>query len=290
MHPLDQDPATESGLGLKANDHWVRLKWHRLRQSLHDPLFSPHVLHEGFRIGASMELDLRVRRDGGFVVLHDADLRGETTGTGPITSMTRDDLKAFMFKGEDRPLLFSEDLAALLADAHPDALLQFDMKDDFDTIGAAGISHLASLFRSKSQSLIISGACLRLIGAIANRLPEIRRGIDPTDRLLAAFKTGGPQRVEVEALAEIRGATQPDTVYLAWQLLLRMQTEGLDLVALCHAEGMRVDAWTFTPKTAAIGLTADETAQLNALVALKPDQITTDEAVALSRLWHGLPA
>lgn len=233
-----------------------------------------------------MELDLRVRRDGGFVVLHDPDLSGETTGAGLISSMTRRDLVPINFIDDGRPLLCSEELADLLSAAHSDALLQFDMKDDFDAIGADGIAHLTSQFGSNAQHLIISGDSLRLIGEIAEHLPEIRRGIDPTDRLVQSFKVGGAKRVEADLLAEVHGATEPDTIYLAWQLLLKMLGEGLDLVALCHSEGRLVDAWTFTPKDVANGLTEAEAAQLRTLVAMKPDQITTDEADALSELWR----
>ena len=47
----------------------TRLKWHRLRRSMRDPEFGTAVMTAGFALGASMELDLRVRGDGGFVVL-----------------------------------------------------------------------------------------------------------------------------------------------------------------------------------------------------------------------------
>lgn len=282
--------STSTGLRITSDDHVIRLKWHRLRRSLRDPMFSVKVLHEGFRVGASMELDLRVRGDGGFVVLHDADLSGETTGRGPINSKTRDDLGSIRFRDEHRPLMFSEDLAGLLSSGHPDALLQFDMKDDFETVGPAGVRHLVAQFASKAQLLIISGDCLRLIAALAERLPELRRGIDPTNRLIAAFRSGGASRVEADLKAEIAGATEPDMVYLAWPLLLQLHKDGLDMVALCRAEGKQVDAWTFTPRDIGAGLNAKESEQLQAIVALKPDQITTDEAVALQQAWAALQA
>lgn len=278
------------GLEITAQDHVIRLKWHRLRRSLRDPLFSVDVLHEGFRVGASMELDLRVRWDGGFVVLHDDDLCGETTGRGLINGMTRDDLSAVRFKDAPRPLLFSEDLAELLSSGHPEALLQFDMKDDFDTVGPAGVRHLVEQFGSRTQSLIISADCLHLITAMAEQLPDLRRGIDPTYRLIAAFKAGGAAQVETDLKAEIAGPTEPDMVYLAWPLLLQLQQAGLDMVALCQAEGKQVDAWTFTPSNLSTGLTPVEREQFLAIVAMKPDQITTDEAVALERAWIDLSA
>ena len=57
-----------SGLQIVAAGHVTRLKWHRLRRSLADPEFGAAVMAEGFWVGASMELDLQVRGDGGFVV------------------------------------------------------------------------------------------------------------------------------------------------------------------------------------------------------------------------------
>lgn len=278
------------GLQITSQDHVIRLKWHRLRRSLCDPLFSVDVLHEGFRVGASMELDLRVRRDGGFVVLHDVDLSGETTGSGQIRHATREQLASLQFKGEQRPILFSEDLADLLSSGHPEALLQFDMKDDFATVGAAGVRHLVAQFGSRTQSLIISADCLQLITAVAEQLPDLRRGIDPTYRLIAAFKAGGAGQVEADLKAEIAGPTEPDMIYLAWPLLLQLQQAGLDMVALCQAEGKHVDAWTFTPRDLFTGLTPVEQEHFLAIVALKPDQITTDEAVALERAWVDMTA
>lgn len=278
-----------SGLRITSKNHAVRLKWHRLRRSLRDPLFSVDVLRDGFRIGASMELDLRVRGDGGFVVLHDDDLQGETTGRGPIRTKTREDLSTVRFKDGSRPMLFSEELAELLSVGHPDALLQFDMKDDFETVGSAGVGHLVALFSARTDCLIISGDCLDLIAQMALHLPDLRRGIDPTDRLIRSFTSGGARQVEAELLTELRGPAEPDTIYLAWPLLLRLQEDGLDLVALCHDAGKLVDAWTFTPHDLATGLLPEESTQLQALVMLMPDQITTDEAVALEKAWQAIP-
>lgn len=276
-----------AGLALIRNGHVTRLKWHRLRQRLSDPLFDAKSIQQGFALGASMELDLRVRADGGFVVLHDATLDRETTGTGTIADMSRDDLRGIHFDdsalaipGAPRPLLLSEDLAALLAKAHPDALLQFDMKDDLERIGAAGVDHLARFFSDSPAPIIVSGASLDLIRALRLRVPSLLRGIDPTDKLLAMWREQGLAAVERDLLADLRGPTAPHTVYLHWQLLLRSMSDGLDMVALCHAEGCKVDAWTFTLKSPSAGFSQTEAADFSALMALRPDQITTDEAPA----------
>ena len=249
-----------------------------------DPLFSAEAMAEGFLLGASMELDLRVRGDGGFVVLHDDMLEGETTGQGPIAGLTLEEIEAFRFK-DGRPLMFTEDLARMLGGANPAALLQFDMKDDFAVIGDSGVDHLASLFSDTAAPVIVSGASLELIVEIGKRLPNLLRGIDPTDKLVGIYRKHGLKAVEQDLLADLRGPTQPDTVYLQWRLVLDAAREGLDLIGLCHAEGALVDAWTYTLKNPAGGFSDAEWREFSALLDLRPDQITTDEALATERAY-----
>jgi hypothetical protein len=68
-------------------------------------------------------------------------------------------------------------------------------------------------------------------------------------------------------------------------MLLDAAKAGLDMIALCHSEGKRVDAWTFTLKDPDGGFNDTEWTKFSALMALKPDQITTDEAPATERAW-----
>lgn len=282
--------STVSGLQIENDGHPVRLKWHRLRRQLSDPLFSLDVMRAGFALGASMELDLRMRADGGFVVLHDEELEGETTGHGRISGKGPNELRDVRMRDGERPLTFSEDLALMLQSAHPDALLQFDMKDDYEAIGEKGIAHLAAHFQTMNASVIVSGHCLDLIVAVKQKLPHLLRGIDPTDKLVDIYRQEGLKAVEKGLLADISGPTEPDTVYLQWSLLLRAAHEGLDMVSLCQSEGKRVDAWTFTLKNPAGGFSDAEWRDFSALMALKPDQITTDEATATERVWLNRPA
>nr|OAP93196.1 glycerophosphodiester phosphodiesterase [Rhizobium leguminosarum] len=273
------------GLEISHEGHRTRLKWHRLRKRFADPLFSAEVMAEGFAAGASMELDLRVRADGGFVVLHDEELEGETTGHGAIAKKRIGDLSAIRMQEGDRPLVLSEDLAAMLQSAHPAALLQFDMKDDYEVVGATGIAHLAAHFQDIAASVIVSGGSLDLIVAVKEKLPRLLRGIDPTEKLYDIRKASGWKAVEIELRADLRGPTEPDTIYLHWPLILDAANEGLDMIALCQDEGKRVDAWTFTLKDPDTGFSEEEWLGFSALMALKPDQITTDEALATERAW-----
>ncbi|WP_117191771.1 glycerophosphodiester phosphodiesterase [Rhizobium terrae] len=274
-----------SGLDIIHHGHRTRLKWHRLRRSFNDPLFSAEVMEEGFRLGASTELDLRVRGDGGFVVLHDEELEGETTGHGLIRNTQPQDIRNLRLLQGGHPPILSEDLAAMLRTAHPDALLQFDMKDSLSLIGPRGMAHLAEYFAGASSSIIVSGDDLDLIIAVKQQLPEVRRGIDPTDRLVEIYRHQGLKAVEDDLRADLSGPTEPDTIYLAWELVLQAAVGGLDLIGLCHDAGRLVDAWTFNLANPDRGFDADESRDFSALMALKPDQITTDESVATERAW-----
>ncbi|MBX4910043.1 MULTISPECIES: glycerophosphodiester phosphodiesterase family protein [Rhizobium] len=278
--------ADSQGLEISHEGHRTRLKWHRLRKRFADPLFSAEVMAEGFAAGASMELDLRVRADGGFVVLHDRELEGETTGRGPIAAKNAADLRDTRMKDGTRPLILSEDLADMMRATHPAALLQFDMKDNYEAVGTRGIEHLARHFRNIAASVIVSGGSLDLIVAVKEKLPHLLRGIDPTDKLYDIRKAGGWKAVETELRADLNGPTEPDTVYLHWPLILNAAKEGLDMIALCQDHGKRVDAWTFTLKQPEAGFSEEEWLNFLALMALKPDQITTDEAPATERAWR----
>lgn len=268
-----------AGLQIDVNGRVTRLKWHRLRRSLADPEFGAAVMAQGFRLGATMELDLQVRGDGGFVVLHDETLDRETTGTGPVSTLTGAEIAALRYRSQDRAPILSEDLAALLGAAHPAALLQFDMKNTAGQVGPRGLDHFAALFSDRCGAIIVSGGSIPLIRALAQRMPDLKRGYDPTDDLLALWPDG-LAAMERHLQAVLRDEVKPDMVYLQWEMVVRAARRGLDMVALAHAEGVQVDAWTHRLTNPALGFTDAEWAAFSALLALHPDQITTDEPVA----------
>jgi glycerophosphoryl diester phosphodiesterase len=262
--------------------HRTRLKWHQLRRSRQDRLFSTDVLAEGLRLGASMELDLSVRADGGFVVLHDDLLEGETTGAGRVSAHGRAEMERLTLH-DGSPLLFSEELAGLLAAGHPDALLQFDLKDDLQTIGDAGFRHLARCFADLPCRVIVGAYDIDLIVAARQRIPHFARGIDPTPRLERLLPDWAA--VEAELIAGIEGPSAPEMVYLAWPLVLHAAEHGVDCAAICRARGVRLDAWTFNLADSDKGFDETEWKNFSALMALRPDQITTDDSRAVEREW-----
>lgn len=272
-----------SGLAIVFDGKRIPLKWHRLRRSRSDPLFDEAVLDEGLKRGASMEVDLRVLGDGGFAVLHDETLDRETDGTGRVAACTGAAIGRLHYAGGGRRVLLAEDLAARLASAHPQALLQLDMKDDFAQAGERGVARLAALFAEHQQNLIVSGDSTELTLAIAERLPDMRRGLEPSFRLLDLYRAGRKEALAGQLESELRGPLRPHVVYLSWKLVLAADDDGIDLIRICHAHAAKVDVWTFNPARPEAGFTDAEWRDFSRLLALGADQVTTDEALALQR-------
>jgi glycerophosphoryl diester phosphodiesterase len=60
-----------------------------------------------------IELDLHLSKDGALVVMHDADVDRTTDGSGPISEMTLDELRALDAGHGERVPLFEEVLDAV---------------------------------------------------------------------------------------------------------------------------------------------------------------------------------
>lgn len=284
---MDASGDSMAGLAIDHRGKRVRLKWHRLRRRKRDPLFGADALREGLKNGASMELDLRVTRDGGFAVLHDETLDRETDGRGPAAALTSDEIRALRYAdGAPRPVLVAEDIAELLGPAHPDALLQFDMKDDFGAVGREGVERLAGLFSGHDEKLIVGGDSTALTLAISERLPGVRRGLEPSFRLIDLYEAGKKDRLAGQLIEELAGPIRPHMVYLSWELVLSAKADGIDLIRICHDHGALVDAWTFNPADPEAGFSDAEWEKFSTLLELGADQITTDEAIATERAYR----
>ena len=275
-----------SGLHLELNGRKTRLKWHQLRKRLADPVFSLAVMAEGFELGASMELDLRVRADGGFAVVHDDTLESETDGRGLVSASRREALEDVRYGVGGEPLILSEDLARLLSGAHPDALVQFDMKSDLGVIGNAGLAHLRQIIGDNAGKIIVSATDLALIAAMRETMPEVARGIDPSEDIWEAWEKDGLSAASDVLDAALAGPTAAGTIYLHYPLVLKAADHGLDMIAASHEAGLLVDAWTFNPARPEDGLTAEELETVRRLLELGADQITTDEAPLLEAAWR----
>jgi Glycerophosphoryl diester phosphodiesterase len=279
---------SSTGVAIVHGGRRVRLKWHRLRRRRRDPLFDAETLAEGLRLGASMEVDLRVTRDGDFAVLHDGTLDRETDGTGAVVECTGEEIRALHYRsaGAPRPVLLASDLAQALGPGHPEALLQLDMKDDVSAVGQTGVERLATFFAGCEGKLVVSGDSTELTLAISERLPGIERGLEPSFRLLDLYRAGRKSDLAGQLVQELKGPIRPHIVYLSWELVLPAKADGIDLIGICHDHGALVDAWTFNPANPEAGFSDEEWEKFSALLELGADQITTDEAIATERAYR----
>lgn len=268
-------------LHIERDGHRTWLKWHRGRRKASDPVFTGARILEAMRLGASVEVDLVVTGDKGFAVLHDLRLDRETTGQGVVARASDAAIGQLHLRGNDgAPLpdrvMLLDDLCALMGEGqvHPDALLQLDYKEDETVLDARAIDNFARAIRPVAGNIIVSSGSAAAIGLLMAAVPAMRSGYDPSDetRFTTALATGRLDQFVAEAVTALPGT---DLIYLYWEIITRSADAGFDIVAAFHRHGKRVDAWTINAVTPAT------LAQVERLLALKVDQITTDDPEGL---------
>jgi glycerophosphoryl diester phosphodiesterase len=261
--------------------HRTWLKWHRARRRASDPVFTGARIIEAMRTGASVEVDLVVHGGGGFAVLHNLSLEEETTGRGPVRAADAATLRGLQLRDNagnvlaDRVMLL-EDLCALLREEppHPEALLQLDFKEDIAAVDARVLAGFGGTIGGLGPSMILSGGDLAAVTALTAAAPGLRMGYDPChgDSIDELRRSGDFAGWIGEALAVAPGA---ELIYLAHEIVTAADDAGVDLIALVHAAGRRVDAYTIQRVTSASLDLARR------LIGLKVDQITTDDPEGL---------
>jgi glycerophosphoryl diester phosphodiesterase len=269
-------------LYIERNGHRTWLKWHRGRRKASDPVFTGTRIIEAMQLGASVEVDLVLHADHGCAILHDLLLERETTGTGPVAMARADDLRQLHLRGEDgQPIadkvMLLEDLCILLAQQqpHPDALLQLDFKQDSAALDAPTIASFANSIGALAPHMIVSCGDAEAVERLATATPGLRRGYDPCyGASLERLKASGDfARFAADALAT---APQADLIYLHYEIVLEADRNGYDIIAAFQAAGHRVDAWTIR------SVTPTTVSQVERLLALNVDQITTDDPEGLT--------
>jgi glycerophosphoryl diester phosphodiesterase len=265
--------------------HRTHFKWHRARRRASDPVFTGRRILEGMALGASVEVDLVVHGENGFAVLHDhTSLARETTGTGSAKSHSAAELRAFNLRGNDGDpiadhVMLLEDLCSLLAQnlPHPEALLQLDFKENQGPLEDATIAAFARSVAPVARSMILSSGEAESVRLLADATPHLHVGYDPChgEAVEQLVRTRDFAGFTEEALA---ASPDAEMIYLAWQLVLEAADAGFDIIAAFHSANRRVDAYTIK--------TADETTRpiVERLLALKVDQVTTDDPEGLAAL------
>lgn len=272
-------------LHIDRDGHRTWIKWHRGRRRPSDPVFTGTRIVEAMRLGASVEVDLVIHADHGCAVLHDLTLERETTGSGNVRHTNAAALRKLHLRGNDGQavpdkVLLLDDLCDLLASegVHPDALLQLDLKENLAALSPQIVANFGQSVAPIAGSLILSGGDFDAIAMLAKSAPGLVTGYDPCyGESLARLQATGDYRSFIEQAL----ATAPDAkmIYIAYDIILSAKEVGIDIVAPVHAAGRRVDAWTInriTPQT--IG-------QIERLLRLKVDQITTDDPEGLAKAF-----
>jgi glycerophosphoryl diester phosphodiesterase len=270
------------GLSITCNGQRTWLKWHRARRRGSDPVFTGKRILEGMALGASVEVDLVVHGDGGMAVLHDLDLDHDTTGSGPVREASAATLRSLHLRDNDGRVLddkvmLLEDLAALVRrdGAHPEALLQLDYKEDAAALDAEIIANFTAALAPVAKHFILSAGDAAAVAALAADLPDLRIGYDPCygEALETLQRTGDFAGFAADAVA---ASPRAELIYLHYQIVLDADANGFDLIGAIHAAGYRVDAWTIP------GANAETLPQVERLLALGVDQITTDDPEGLA--------
>ena len=119
--------------------------------------------------------------------------------------------------------------------------------------------------------MILSGGDAEAVRMLAENTPGLRTGYDPCyGESLARLQSTGDFLDFIDSA--LRTAPDADFIYLSHEIVLAADQ---DIVAAVHAEGRRVDAWTIRE------VTPSSLSQVNRLLALKVDQITTDDPEGL---------
>ena len=243
------------GVRLQGPHGPIMLKWHRLRLVAGDVDFTAARLRQGLAAGASMEIDLRRHAERGFVCLHDGVLESETNGRGAVAAASVPDLRRLRMRGPDgaitgEPLLLLDDLVEIARDSHPDAVVQFDLKEHLADLDEATISSFARLVAPSAQRFLLSGDDWNAVRAIGERVdgPEARISIRPTCPRREASKSA--KDFSDFTRFTLAAAPNASIIYLDYRLVLASLVQRLRhdrRPALRRQDGRRLDVRRHLP-------------------------------------------
>lgn len=273
-----------TGVAIEADGHLTWLKWHRGHRQAGDISFTRQRIAEGMALGASVEIDLVCFAGDGFAVLHDEVLHPATTGEGAVSDASADYLRSLYLRDSggrqtENPVMLIDDLGRLLEeiDCHPAAVLQLDLKEFSVRISEADVAVFAKAIAPVAKSVILSGGDAVAVERLSRAVPHMPVGYDPChdgaiERLMESRDFAG---FVTDAVAASPKATM---IYLHHKLVLFADAAGFDLIGAFHDAGRRIDAYTINRAV------PDVLPDVRRLLALKADQITTDDPAGLQAL------
>ncbi|MHB8620503.1 MAG: glycerophosphodiester phosphodiesterase [Chloroflexota bacterium] len=189
-HPSSVLPAAGGGQ--------VELKVHRCLWSGDYPENSLPAIRECFRERvARAEIDVCMLGDEDFLVVHDSDLAGSTTGSGPVGETTRGEVARLRLCAHgrclaERPPLLTEVVGAMAGVDGP-TLLQLDAKDA-EPWPWRRVEELARIVQPVRDRIVVGSQADWNLRRLARVDPRIRLGFDPALYLDWVSEGGGGGR------------------------------------------------------------------------------------------------
>ena len=254
----------------------IRLKWHKLRTHLAEAPFKRSNLALGWRLGASLEVDILAVGDGRFAVLHDPTLGPSTTGRGRVPSTPIASMQGLFHRDAggaadpDAPVLSLAELLAPLRKLPraPSANLQLDLKMLAGRrLPDSAIADAATALDGLADAIVVGSHHLDDARHVVAAIPGAQLGYDP---MLAVSRQPGLRDPERLLRHIERRKAGVSIAYLKFDAIVAAKRQGFPLVARLLDLGIETDAWTVNP-----GRRASEAA-LVTLVESNVRQITTD--------------
>jgi len=280
------------GISLAANGRLIRLKWHQLRRTSDDPLFTIANLVLGLRQGASVEIDVEIMKDGRLVVLHGPMLEMETTGTGRVDTVDPEAvLSARMVHPDGHamdngPILLSDLLHAVrevasdlpCAGLETGPLLQLDIKARSELISENVSREFARQIEPISDYICLGATDYRQVQHLGRHCPQVLRGFDPEEIMLDPKWS---REFDIGWVARTICSIAPDAriAYLSLELVVPGIRAGKNLISAIRERGYFVDCWRLEADD------PDAADMLKVIVDAGADQITTNNSLAIERLW-----
>jgi glycerophosphoryl diester phosphodiesterase len=254
----------------------IRLKWHKLRTHLAEAPFKRSNLALGWRLGASLEVDILQAGDGRFAILHDPTLGPSTTGHGRVPSTPIASMQGHFHRNAagaadpDAPVLSLAELVAPLRTLPraSSANLQLDLKLlEGRKLPESAVTDAATALDGLGYWIVVGSHYLEDARRLAAAILGSRLGYDPMLAVSRQPDLREPQRLLRHIERRKAGVS---IAYLRFDAVVAAEKQGFPLVARLFDLGIETDAWTVNPGKGIDGAT------LAALAESKVRQITTD--------------
>ena len=144
----------------------------------------------------------------------------------------------------DEPILLLDDLVEIARESHPDAVVQFDLKEHLADLDETTISSFARLVAPNANRFLLSGDDWNGVRAIGERVDGLKLGFDPSDLPEARALESAKDFSDFTRFT-LAAAPNATIIYLDYRLVLASLFSGYDMIAGLHSGGRTVDAWTF---------------------------------------------